>query len=141
MVHPVFKLSFASEMFRAKQAVAELLAFVSDNVHPLSEEDAFDLRLIFSEIIYNAVAHGNGNDQAKQVHVRAEINGGTVRAAVADEGAGFNYAHLLSKFDLGANASAERGRGIQLVYALADALSFSASGNKVEFIKKVAQNG
>ena len=142
----VFKFSFDSEVTKAKQVVNEVMQLLAGRMPKLTPDDCLDLKLILSELLYNAVIHGNGEDKTKMVHLVVNIKDDFVSCSVADEGVGFDYTHFLSRNESN-NAEEEtfwfneRGRGIRLVKALVDSLDFNVVGNEIKFCKRVATNG
>ena len=138
---------FYSDIYRAKEAVLEILTFIAGQLPLLTEEEKNDLRLIFSELLYNAVIHGNGRDTSKRVRVRVRLRtdaaGATISAWVVDEGHGFDYQDQGADQGQEPEFISESGRGIQLVRGIVDTFSLEPPGNKVEFSKKVrvAVNG
>ncbi len=129
------EISFCSEVHAVKKIVTDILCFCAENLPSLSPEDRGDLRLMFSELLFNAVIHGNASDAGKSVFISVEIDGASLTAAITDEGPGFDYDKLISSF--GHDNITESGRGIQLVYSLADTVTFNSHGNKIVFTKKV----
>jgi len=133
-------LTFCSELLNVKKVVRKILSFLQSSVPSLTPEDQSDLKLVFSELLYNAVVHGNKNDANKNVRLNVRIEDGMVMGWVADEGSGFDYAGLLEHID-DEDLYSESGRGIRLVYTLTDQLVFNISGNTIRFCKRVAANG
>ncbi|MDR1639134.1 MAG: ATP-binding protein [Clostridiales bacterium] len=134
------ELRFSSELYHVRSIVKKVLAFLGSSIPDLSSEDQMDLRLVFSELLYNAIVHGNKGDISKSVHLMVEIIDGIIYASIADEGVGFDYLRLLSRIRDDDLAS-ECGRGIRLVYSLTDQIAFNVNGNAIHFYKKVASHG
>ena len=134
------EISFCSELLNVKQVVRKILFFLRSAIPGLASEDQADLRLVFSELLYNAVVHGNNNDINKNVHLKVEIEDGLVVGRVTDEGKGFDYMDLLEHM-VDDDIYDECGRGIRLVYSLTDKLVFNIAGNAIGFYKKVTMNG
>ena len=129
--------SFKSSLPNVKIAVDEALAFVDSNINNLSREDFFDLKLVLNELIINAVIHGNNQDITKKVSIYIEIQPeNIIKTVISDEGKGYNYEELILK-DNEEFSLDENGRGISLVAALIDTLTFNDMGNVVKFTKKV----
>jgi len=133
-------LKFCSELLNVKNVVKKTLLFLQNAVPNITTEEQSDLRLVFSELLYNAVVHGNQNDINKNVHLNIEIDEGMVVGRVADEGDGFNYLELLEHIEE-EDVYNECGRGIRLVYSLTDKIVFNIPGNAVRFYKRVANHG
>jgi len=137
----IYETSFFSEIYNVKTAVSEVLRFLQMRVPQIKSDELSDLRLIFSELMCNAVIHGNKQDLSKKVKVTVEITGNAVNAEVTDEGQGFDYKSLLVKALSPENLTCEHGRGIFLVYSLTDSLSFNLRGNQIRFNKRMGVNG
>ena len=133
-------MTFHSELMNVKQVVRRTLFFLQNAIPDLTHEEQTDLRLVFSELLYNAVVHGNKNDARKNVHLNVEIEDGMVIGRICDEGNGFNYSEVLEHIGE-ENLTNESGRGIRLVYSLTDKIVFNMSGNAIRFYKRVAMNG
>ncbi|MDR1542552.1 MAG: ATP-binding protein [Clostridiales bacterium] len=135
------EMRFSSEIYHVKQIVKRVLAFLKTNIPDLTSEDQMDLRLVFSELLYNAIVHGNKSDINKSVQLKVEIVDGMIYALIADEGVGFDYLRLLARIREDDNLASEGGRGIRLVYSLTDQIAFNVNGNAIHFYKKVASHG
>ena len=131
---------FRSELINVKQVVTKAIFFLRSAVPSLTIEEQSDLKLVLSELLHNAVVHGNKSDTNKNVRLYVEIEDGMVVGWVADEGSGFNYVELLEHID-DEDLLNECGRGIRLVYSLTDRVDFSISGNAIRFYKRVAVHG
>jgi len=139
------KLSINSQMERGREAVEKIQNFIHNYYHFIDDNDVTDLKLIFSELVYNAILHGNKQDDNKAICVEIELSeDGHITSVIKDQGDGYNYAQLLesiSVYDDGNYYSqASGGRGVLLVKALSDSLSFNNKGNEITFSKKVAFN-
>src|SRR5437868_2856577 len=55
-----------------------------------SRKEIFGVRLALEEAIVNAIKHGHGGDQTKEVRVRYQVTRAGVLAEVEDEGTGFD---------------------------------------------------
>jgi serine/threonine-protein kinase RsbW len=134
-------LIFKSELTRVSRATADIMSFIDERLPSLSSEERGDLRLIFHELLCNAVVHGNEGDADKSVSASVEIRGGYVAAEVSDEGCGFDYIQLLSSQECEDDIFNERGRGIRLVRWMTDTLYFIPPGNRIKFSKRVSAHG
>lgn len=130
--------TFSSQLEEVKLAVNDTLAFLKEKKPNLSEDDYFEFKLIYSELLCNAVIHGNGEEQAKKVCVRTQIlEDGTVEAEITDEGGGFDLNEVL----LAHSIFNEHGRGIFIAQSLADEFETGChqNGNYISFKKRVNQ--
>ncbi len=134
------RLRFESDIMAVKQIVRDVLCFLEQHAVGLTDDDIADLRLVFSELLFNAVIHGNNKDVTKSVHVVVEVQDGLVSASVADEGSGFDYTLVLNNIDSNDYIN-ESGRGLRLAYSLMDTLTFNSQGNQISFCKKISIKG
>ena len=73
-----------------------------------------------TEALSNAILRGNGDDPAKHVHVRAEVDSTRLVVEVADEGDGFDLDASLVDPTVPGNIDREDGRGLFLMRKLMD---------------------
>lgn len=136
-----FTKTFTSEVYIVGSIIQELMGFLSKCIPSISVEDSYDLRLIYSELLFNAVIHGNNKDCNKYVTLSVEIlPSNIVFSSIEDEGEGFDYNNLLNECSTPTNECNifnENGRGIKLVSCLTDKLSFNPIGNQIKFYKRV----
>lgn len=129
---------FHSRLPEVKDKLGEITSFLLKSIPSITKENSNELKLIFSELLCNAVIHGNKLDERKSVSVYIEIENNNISSIVKDEGSGFDYTNLINSITKEDDALyCESGRGIWLVYALSDTLSFNIKGNEIKFIKKV----
>ena len=128
-------------MGKVKSIIFKTLEFVRTSFKTIDETDLYDLRLIFSELLCNAVLHGNKNDMCKYVSLTIELSEDAVTSTISDEGTGFDYMTLLAEARSEQNLLKENGRGILLVHSLTDSITFNGCGNEIKFNKKVNRNG
>lgn len=139
-----FELKVSSEIVNLKSVIKEIMNFIERNFQDISAEDLFDLKLIFSELICNAIIHGNKLDKDKWVLIQINTEDSMIRARIIDEGSGFDYKKrnaLAEMNEIDIENDTEHGRGIQLVISLSNDFHYIGLGNAVEFAKKVSSNG
>jgi serine/threonine-protein kinase RsbW len=73
-----------------------------------------------SEALSNAILRGNGEDPAKNVHVRAEVDTNRLIVEVGDEGEGFDFDAPSADPTAPENLDREDGRGLFLMRKLMD---------------------
>ena len=73
-----------------------------------------------TEALSNAILRGNGDDPAKHVHVRAEVDTTRLVVEVGDEGRGFDMDGSLIDPTTPENLGREDGRGLFLMKKLMD---------------------
>ena len=129
------EIRFASETAKVRSMVFCLLDFIEGQAP--SNHVREDLRLVFSELLYNAVIHGNKEDAGKYVHVKLKVTGNFLTAYISDEGRGFDYPEVVEYAETEPALYSGHGRGIILVRALTDNFSFNELGNVAKFEKRL----
>lgn len=92
----------------------------------------FNLRIGVTEAIANAVLYG-GADGNKRVRVELRAEPGEIRVRVSDAGTGFDPAGVPDP-RLPANLSKSTGRGIFIMRALMDEVSYGRDGSSVTLV-------
>ena len=87
------------------------------------------------EAMVNAIRHGNCNDPAKMVRVRAEIGYNEARFTIADQGEGFAIDEISNPTD-SKNIYKSSGRGIYLMKHFMDDVVYNDQGNEVTLVKR-----
>ncbi len=100
------------------QAPAAARRAVEQLASELGDEQRFNLRLLVSELVANAVRHAEAESGAS-VHVAARVGPERVRVEVTDEGTGFDWK---------TGPGSDGGRGLPLLAALADRWGLSFDG-------------
>ncbi|MGD8412673.1 MAG: ATP-binding protein [Candidatus Latescibacterota bacterium] len=103
----------------------------------VSENSINDISTALIEACSNAIEHGNKFGKDKRVKVALGFNGGSITARVWDEGPGFDYEEILTR-SAPPDPMSERGRGLIIMRAFTDELSFSykkKEGLCVELVK------
>ncbi len=97
-----------------------------------------DIAISVSELVNNAILHGNKASPDKTVTVRVGKAGGTISVAVRDQGNGFNPESIANPIDE-ANLMKEVGRGIFIVRSLMDSVEIEAtpSGTTITIKKTI----
>lgn len=98
-----------------------------------------DIAISVSELVNNAISHGNGGDPDKSVEVRYSIVDGELHVIVSDEGGGFDVDGIPDPVD-DDNLLREVGRGIFIVRNFVDELHITeapSGGTRVEIVKKL----
>jgi len=139
----------ANEMILSIPSDFKFLGAVDAAVQDLAREFAFppdtvnDVSTALIEACSNAIEHGNKFAKDKRVSVSLSFNGGSLTARVTDQGVGFDYASLISGSGP-QDPMSERGRGLMIMQAFTDDLSFSydkATGLSVVLKKAGASAG
>jgi len=115
--------------------VEKLLNRISKQAR-LTEEKTDNVAIVLTELVNNAIIHGNKNHPEKKVTVKVVYYIDRVEISVKDEGVGFDQARLRDPRDP-ENIWRENGRGIFLVKNLTDKVEFfpSSSGMEIKIIE------
>ncbi len=102
-----------------------------------SEDERDSLAIAITEVVANAIYHGNRADPRKRVYLRFTLSNDTLTIHVRDEGVGFRVEQVADPLDP-KNLLKESGRGIFIVRTLMDDIQFhfTAKGTEVILIKK-----
>ncbi|MCD7778578.1 MAG: ATP-binding protein [Clostridiales bacterium] len=130
-----FEVVFSSDIKQVNKIVKGALAYISENIPKADAEELMEIRLILSELLFNAIIHGNKSDSEKLVRLKIEADGNIISSVISDEGNGFDFGRL--SYHNSEPSIDEHGRGIMLVKALVDSFTYSKTGNRVLFSKKV----
>ena len=98
-----------------------------------------DIAISVTEVVTNAISHGNKNDLHKKVSVTLQINKKQVRVKIEDQGTGFDPEHLANPL-ADENLLREAGRGVFIVKSLMDEVKFEVvpnSGTTVVLVKNL----
>jgi len=99
----------------------------------MDESDSDDLGIVTTELVNNAIYHGNKSDPTKKVQVFFSVNSKRIELRIKDQGNGFNPDALKDPL-APENILSESGRGIFLIRALMDSLDFNFDGGGTETI-------
>lgn len=95
----------------------------------VSEDIIADLAIAVTELVNNAIKHGNKQMAGKSVTVTLNLKGGEVRVSITDEGDGFDPDDIPDPL-AEENLLKEIGRGIFIVKSLMDDFRYSFSSGK-----------
>ncbi|MCP4570062.1 MAG: ATP-binding protein [FCB group bacterium] len=98
-----------------------------------------DIAISVSELVNNAIIHGNGSNVEKQVEINLTVSASELKISVQDQGCGFDYDHLPDPID-DQNLLREVGRGLFIVKNFVDdvkVLTTPSGGTRVEIVKKL----
>jgi serine/threonine-protein kinase RsbW len=121
-----------SDLISAKATEHRILLMTEQENY--SEVSRFAIKLALEEAITNAIRHGNRNDPKKHIRIRYRVTAEEAIIWLTDEGRGFNPDGVPDP-TLDENLSKPNGRGIMLMRAYMDEVSFGESGNQVRLVK------
>ena len=99
------------------------------------EKLAYDLNLVLTEAMANAIKHANEGDPAKEVHIEISIVDKELVIRVFDFGSGFD----IDKYIEPRHPLEEDGRGIYLMHSIMDQVTYRPTdrGHVLELVKKL----
>ena len=105
-----------------------------------SEEDRDSIAISITELVCNAISHGNKLDKNKEVTIDYKISPKSLIISVQDEGDGFNLENIANPLDP-ENLLKESGRGIYIVRSLMDKVEVkkNTKGTLVKITKKTTK--
>jgi serine/threonine-protein kinase RsbW len=122
--------------------LAEAETFLEDSFRENGVDDDMitDLAISATELINNAIIHGNKSDPNKSVTIVVEFSNNSLTISITDQGQGFIPTEIPNPI-ADENLLKETGRGIFIVRSLVDDLHFEISpegGTRMIIIKKLA---
>lgn len=131
--------SLPSRVGAISLCVDQLMRFIKVFMDKLGalEESEKDIEVSIREALANAVIHGNHEDPRKRIYIscRCQMDG-EVSITVRDEGEGFDSPAVPDPTDP-QRRLLPNGRGIYLIRALMDEVSFEERGNVLHMRKKL----
>ena len=130
-----YQLIIESDLNNIKK-VEQLTEQIADYMKFL-EDDKDSLAIAVTEIVGNAINHGNKRKINKEVTVDFEYKNNTITVTIQDEGEGFDVNKIDNPLEPD-NLLKESGRGIFIVRALMDKVEFirTKNGSAVRLTKK-----
>jgi len=103
----------------------------------LTDDQKDNLAIAVTEVVGNAIFHGNKKNPKKTVDICFQIKKDFIHISVTDQGSGFKPAELANPLDP-LNVMKESGRGIFILKSIMDDIqfSFSPKGTTVVFKMK-----
>ena len=100
------------------------------------EKLAYELNLVLTEAMANAILHANEGDPEKEVHIEIGIQDRRMTIRVYDHGQGFD----IRQFAEPSHPLEEHGRGIYLIHSIMDEVVYRPlnNGHVLEMIKQLA---
>ena len=118
MSDPVY-LQFISYYEEIDDAAGNILRDMDDQGY--SDDSIRKMKLAVTELLANAICHGNNEDHSKKVSVGHMIDGSSIILSVLDEGEGFDPSTIPDP-TLPENITRDHGRGIYIVRNYVDEL-------------------
>lgn len=89
------------------------------------EKLAYDLNLVLTEAMANAIVHANAGDPAKDLHIEISIADQNLYIKVFDFGPGFDIEQYMKP----SKQLDDHGRGIYLIHTIMDEITYLPTGN------------
>lgn len=111
---------------------------VESRILDLAENTGFDtdarfsLRLAMDEALINAITHGNGGEENKEIWVQADCDEEKISVTVRDQGNGFDQ-HKLHDPRQEPFLHSANGRGVFLIRQFTHQVRFNEKGNEITF--------
>lgn len=131
-------LTIPSELAAARQVEQCLLARLREYQYP--DECLFAIRLALEEALSNAIKHGNRLDPEKSVCVRFSVKPQQVQIRIRDQGSGFDPSAVPDPTS-DEHLEDPGGRGIMLMRAYMDEVSYNLRGNEICMVKRIGSSG
>ena len=129
-----FEKTIKSNIYEVKLLVTDALRFI-DTIGDFSDEKRADIRLVISELLINALYHGNKNVNIRKIRLMIRtVEDQKLLIEVEDEGKGLNKKILKDKKISGSIKKAsqdENGRGLTLISELTTRLFTTKKGKRV----------
>ena len=115
--------------------IGENIALTLRNYSGDREKLAFDLNLVLTEAMANAIQHANEGDPAKEVHIEISTVSQRLIIKVFDFGPGFDVEQYIKP----RHPLEENGRGIYLIHTIMDEISYNSTedGHVLEMVKNL----
>jgi serine/threonine-protein kinase RsbW len=113
-----------------QEFLSDIDSFVEGTLRGLgiAESVVADIAISVSELVNNAIVHGNKFAREKKVTVKLAHNGGALTVSVTDQGTGFDPGHVPDPLAQ-ENLLKEVGRGIFIVRQLMDKVDITATSH------------
>lgn len=131
------EITVANDLTAAKETERRILG--EANACGYSESDTFAVKLALEEALTNAFRHGNKCDPSKNIVIRYQVTDERIVIEVCDEGNGFALSSVPDP-TLPQYINRPHGRGIMLMKAYLDEVSFSGSDQEQSWVRLVKLN-
>lgn len=108
----------------------------ANNTYKLQDEKLHALLVSVTEAVNNGIIHGNKNDETKYVTLTASLSGVLLTVTVSDEGTGFTPSAVADPLHED-NLLNTGGRGVFLMKAFMQSVSYNEKGNQVTMVMEV----
>ncbi len=117
---------------REMDRVAEFVKLLAERTGCNTDQE-HRILLVLSEVVTNAIIHGNKKVRSKPVEVTALVTNSELLLTVSDQGEGFDPGAIPDPRKK-ENLLKTRGRGVWLIHKYADKVTYSDNGSKVSIL-------
>ncbi|MCW8965990.1 MAG: ATP-binding protein, partial [Candidatus Pacearchaeota archaeon] len=128
----VVYLQFINYLEEMDRSIGAVLSAMDGTGYP--DEAIRKMKIVLTELLVNAVIHGNKRDYSKRVVIGHVIRREQVVVSIMDEGEGFDPSKVPDP-TLPENLERPCGRGIYIVRHYVESVSYNDIGNRVTVIK------
>jgi serine/threonine-protein kinase RsbW len=125
-----YKIEISSSRNKIKEV--EALMVKANKEFGLNDDDYGKAMIAITEMVMNAIVHGNKEDESKLVKVSVDINEQQMKIVIEDEGTGFIIADIPDPTEI-QNLLESHGRGVYIAKALVDKLVYKHNERGSEF--------
>jgi serine/threonine-protein kinase RsbW len=127
------KISTEIASLKKNYALVESLLMKANEEFCCGDERFKNILIAVSELVMNAIVHGNKGEETKKVRVSVEYDNETMIIKILDEGNGLPY-DLNPKPELPENILNESGRGMYIVNSLIKEVEVNKTDHGTEFV-------
>jgi len=95
------------------------------------------IRMSISEVLANAIEHGNKFDVTKTVRIDFIVGPHRVAILIRDQGSGFNFRSMENDINSVNKQLSERGRGLFIIRKFMDKVKIIPPGNRILLVKNL----
>jgi serine/threonine-protein kinase RsbW len=127
--------TLSTEIISTKKnyALIESLLYKANEEFCCMEDRFRNILIAVSELVMNAIVHGNKEEESKKVRVTVEYDKDIMKIKILDEGGSFDFGKS-SNAKLPDDVMKESGRGLYIVKSLMDEVEFRDTGQGTEII-------
>jgi serine/threonine-protein kinase RsbW len=123
-------IEISSERNRIKEV--EALMLEANREFGLTDEQYGKTMIAVTELVMNAIVHGNKEDVSKKVCVTIRYDNTEMKVVIEDEGGGFNISDLPDPTEI-ERLLDKHGRGVYIAKAMVDKLDYKHNSKGNEF--------
>lgn len=136
LVGDIVYLQFLNYLEEMDRTTATILSAMDNAGY--ADETIRKMKIVLTELLVNAVVHGNGRNHTRKVVVGHFVDRKQVTVSILDEGTGFDPTSIPDP-TLPENLEKPCGRGLYIVQHYVESMTFNKTGNRVT-IRKLNDN-